>query len=122
MTDLTQADYERVAREFLHAEPRGQMGLFFWRGADGNERHVMPGPNGSFFFACWEECKRRGWLWAGHNMPGVVDVGEGWTLVPSSRDSVIDGGRHMEPMESDHGDPRVDLPACILQWLDAQEV
>jgi hypothetical protein len=104
---------EYVAREFLSWTQVDDFGLasrLMWFDREGYHRDD-PGPTPDFFFALWEECKRR-----------RISVFPSLAIDSKPEQSVTimwDGiARHIEV---DDLDPREALIRCVEHWLDASE-
>ena len=90
-----QTDAERAAREFL-----GGKWAIAARPGVVSPPWETPGPTPEFFFALWDECKRRGWQ---------VEVTGDNVCITKLRWPICHDG-----------DPRHALIRCVCQWLDTQ--
>jgi len=114
MTPTIEQVCERVAREFLRLDRvetgRGPV----WRRYHDETRATWqtvpaPAPSAEFFFACWDECKRRG-----------ISVFPSLSIGATPEQlTALCWGEDLNITES-HGDPREALPRAIWEWLEEQ--
>ena len=102
----TQAEFDRVAREFLGWRRIGVSGRFVkYHDKTHATWHGPPGPTPAFFFALWDRCVEKG-------LRVFPDHASTRLCAPFK----LDASNHYTA----EGDPRHALAACVIQFLDME--